>query len=440
MFWRFGAVADWLHTLLRANLGVIQFWLSWRLRRGRLIVKKAIVIGVVAITALAASAIIWRTVIAPSGNTSNDGGAASLSNQDASYQTERQIHALGRLEPAGGVITIGAMVGDRLETLHVREGERVQKGQLLAELASQRMRKLEEEALATRIKETEARRVAEEAAADARIRVAELNVEKANSSDAEITAQEKQVTLAESNLELVTRDLQRFEGLSTSLVSKQELERQRLLVKKAEAELAAARAALNQVKQSSRFAAEAAQADLRAAEAAKQQVLSAVSLDSLRKQEELAKIQTEQTRLIAPQAGTVLWIFTRTGEFIASKPVLQMADLSRLHCVAEVYEADVPYVRPNQKVLVTSPVFTTKNNEVQGVVTRVGGMVSTPELRSIDPFAPTDRHVVEVHIELDDEDLPDKARLVNLQVDVKIVTSGEKTNDENSAGVAQSRP
>jgi hypothetical protein len=67
-------------------------------------------------------------------------------------------------------------------------------------------------------------------------------------------------------------------------------------------------------------------------------------------------------------------------------------------------------------------------------------MIATPELRAIDPFAPTDRHVVEVHIELEKGSVPDAARLANLQVDVTILTSDDEGSHENTAGVAQSRP
>jgi hypothetical protein len=67
-------------------------------------------------------------------------------------------------------------------------------------------------------------------------------------------------------------------------------------------------------------------------------------------------------------------------------------------------------------------------------------MIATPELRSLDPFAPTDRHVVEVEIAFEPGMIPDAARLTNLQVDVTIDASDDSSRNENSAGVAQSRP
>ncbi|MBW3598695.1 MAG: efflux RND transporter periplasmic adaptor subunit [Planctomycetes bacterium] len=354
----------------------------------------------------------------------------------------RNVHALGRLEPVGGIITISGMVGDRVEELLVQAGDFVQEGAVLARLASHPLRTLEVEALEAQIAESKARRQAEEAAADARIRVAEVNLRKAQSRQAEIDAQEKQVALAEANLEVAKNDLQRMEGLSSALVSKQEFERQRLLVQKAEAELAAAKAARDTAIESGQFAEEAALAELDAARASKAQVASAVPIASLEKQRDVAKLQAQQTVIKAPAPGTVLKIFTREGEVLANKPILQMADLAHLRCIAEVYEGDLPRVEIGQAAIITGRGFPERyrGDGVRGVVSRIGGMTSTPELRAIDPFAPTDRHVVEVYIRFPEGAIPEAAQLANLQVDVTILTSDGESSDENSPGVAQSRP
>jgi HlyD family secretion protein len=298
------------------------------------------------------------------------------------------------------------------------------------------------EAFDAQIAEAKARRDAEEAAADARIRIAELNLKKSQSRQAELAAQDKQVSLAETNLAVAQKDLQRLEGLSSALVSKQELERQRLLVQKAEAELAAATAARDTAVESGQFAEEAAQAELDAARAGKTQVTSVVPVASLEKQRDIARLQAQQTVITAPAAGTVLEIFTHEGEILANKPILQMADLAHLGCVAEVYEGDLPRVEAGQAAVVTGRGFPARFRKegIRGVVSRIGGMTSMPELRAIDPFAPTDRHVVEVFITFPEGAIPAAAQLANLQVDVTILTSVGESNDENSPGVAQSRP
>jgi hypothetical protein len=44
-------------------------------------------------------------------------------------------------------------------------------------------------------------------------------------------------------------------------------------------------------------------------------------------------------------------------------------------------------------------------------VKTIGNMVKTAELKRLDPYAPVDRHVIEVRIQLDD--VNEAARLVN---------------------------
>jgi HlyD family secretion protein len=210
-------------------------------------------------------------------------------------------------------------------------------------------------------------------------------------------------------------------------------------VSKAEAELAAAAAALGTLRESSQFAEEGAQAELDAAQAAKKQVLNSIAVASLEKKAELAKTQMDQTVITAPANGTVLRIFTREGEIISNKPIVQMADLNELICVAEVYEGDLPRIHVDQVAEIVSQGFPS-GRKVAGKVSRIGGMISTPELRSLDPFAPTDRHVVEVEIRFPADAIPEEARLANLQVEVTIKAHSHQGADEDSPGVAQSRP
>lgn len=410
--------------------------------------KKASIVVVVALAVLIAGGLaLWRwdgsalgpgwwSSTPPHDYTDDARGATST---DYEGSEPYQIQALGRLEPVRGILTIVGVVGDRIDELKVKEGDELTKGDLIAVLASRPLRQIEQRSLEIQIAETEARREAEATAADARIRIAEINLEKAKSSQSELDAQTKQVALAESNLELAKKDVQRLEGLSAALVSRQELERQRLLAKKAEAELAAAQAALDTARETSRFAEQAAQAELDAAQAAKQQVINSIPVGSLKKKLELAERQTAETLITAPMAGTVLRIFTREGEIITSQPILQMADLRRLVCIAEVYEGNLSRIRVGQPAIVTSEAFPPGRKRIRGRVTRIGGMVASPELRAIDPSAPLDRHVVEVIVEFEEGAIPPTAQLANLQVDVTIQASDEG-NHENSAGVAQSRP
>jgi multidrug efflux pump subunit AcrA (membrane-fusion protein) len=289
--------------------------LGLRLGEGLPNVKKAVILLILLLLAAAGGLAAWqggwlsRGPGAPGAVAKKQDGKAESAGSPAS--SGREVHALGHLEPAGGILTVGALVGDRIQELKVREGAPIQRGETIAILASRALRRLEYQAIRAQIEEAQGRLQAESAAANARIRIAELNLKKAQSSQAEITVQERQVALAEANLELNRTKLTRMENLSAALVSRQELEQQRLLVKKAEAELAAASATLESLRETSQFAEEGAQAELEAAQAAKQQVLNSIAVASLEKQAEAAKKQFQQTIITAPADGTVLRIFTR---------------------------------------------------------------------------------------------------------------------------------
>ncbi len=404
--------------------------------------KVAIIIALLAL--LAGGIAAWRwdwpiLAVGPWRGDIQDSSDTLEESPDATNLEGYEVQALGRLEPAHGILAIAGVVGDRIEELKVKEGDELTAGAPIAVLASRPLRQIEKQLLELQIAEAEARRAAEVAAAEARIRIAEINLRKAQSSQTELDALTKQVALAEANLELAKKDLQRLERLSAALVSRQELEQQRLVVRKAEAELAAAQAALENGRHTSLYAEEAARAELEAAQAAKQQVISSIPIDSLKKKLELAERQAAETLVRAPAAGAVLRVFTREGEIIANKPILQMADLSRMVCIAEVYEGNLSRIQVGQAAIVSSEAFPAGRKRIRGRVARIGGMVTSPELRAIDPSAPIDRHVVEVVIEFEEGAIPSTAHVANLQVDVTIQASDED-NHENSAGVAQSRP
>lgn len=358
----------------------------------------------------------------PGAGDSADGTTAGgASAHRASDSASREVAAIGRLEPAGGIISIGEGLVDRLESLFVEEGSTVAKGKPLAKLESHALRELELASYDAQIKEAEARRSAEENLAEARIESARLALKRAESRDIDENAQEKQVALYAANLALEKKNLARLENLSIELVSTQERERQALLVQKAAAELTAAEATLTRMKQTGEFTMAAAQGDLDAAVASKSQVTSAIPVESLKKARDVASINLARSTVIAPSKGTVLKIHSRPGEVLGRKPILQMADLDKMVCVAEVYETDVQKLTVGQSAEIHTTALGDEvaKKPLEGTIFRIGQLIATPEMKSLDPFARADRHVVEVIIMLDQRSTKLAAGLVNLQVDVK---------------------
>lgn len=361
----------------------------------------------------------------------SDNAGRSPGHEDDQDNLDWPVEAPGRLEPAGGIINIAAMAGDRVETIEVEEGAVVHEGDVLAYLESRPLRKLEYESLECSRKEAVARREAERVLADKRITAATLAVERAKAADKDIKAQTSKVDLARANRKLALADKKRLEDLRKTrpgLVSDQEWERQRLLVQRAQAECAVAEAMLDKAVRTKELGLQAAQADLKAAQEGKAPALAAVPVESLTKQRDLAKEQYDRTEVTAPCGGTILKIFTHEGETITHRPILQLGDLTSMVVVAEVYETDARRVRPGQKVLISSSALPEPHDR-DGLVGHVGwvaGLITTPELKSLNPLARSDRRVVEVRVELDKANSKVAAGLVNLQVDVRILPDGDR--------------
>jgi HlyD family secretion protein len=336
------------------------------------------------------------------------------------------VVALGRVEPAGGVVDVGGTPGDRLARLLVEEGSPVKKGGEIAELESRPIRKLELDAAERQLQLAEGRLEAESKLAAAKVDIARLGVRKAEAAALGIEAQKKKIALLESTLALARKDQQRLDGLSKELVAEQERQRQALLVEQAECELQAARAALEQAEQSAALAQDAARLELAAAEQAAGLLPFTIPLPSLRTTRDLAEAVYNRTMILAPCEGTVLKTHVRPGETLGVKPIAQIANLDRMSVVAEVYENEIKHLRVGQTAEITSNALRlpADRKALHGTIKSIGLIVGLPVLKNVDPFAPTDRHVVEVRVELDEESSRLAAPLTNLQVDVRFPKEG----------------
>jgi HlyD family secretion protein len=182
--------------------------------------------------------------------------------------------------------------------------------------------------------------------------------------------------------------------------------------------------ALEKGRQAGKLGVAAAEADLEAALAAKKQTLSTIAVESLKKREELAQAQWDRTVLRAPIDGTVLKIFLRPGETLGPAPIMQLADRRQMVALAEVYEADVKRIQLGQKAKIMSRAFPRPHDEqgLTGTVSRIGKTIVRPELRSLDPLAQADRHVIEVRVDLDDQGDKVAADFIHLQVEVRFAS------------------
>lgn len=361
----------------------------------------------------------------------------------------RSIFALGSLQPAGGVIAISGTPGDRLKTLDpdVVENQPAPANGLLGVLASYDTRLAQLEALSTRKELAEEKQQVDLLLAKAQLRGARAKVKEAEARQAEAALQKEKVkTLAEATA--IARDelksIVELQESDPDLVTSHQVRKQRNRVAQAESEVKLAEQRIGPLAAAATATLEAAKANEQAAEVSIASLQKNGAVRAITKEIAVAEHALEQSLLWAPGADasqiamdhnpadidgdgdgryTVLKVFTKPGELVSQFPVMQLADVSQLECVAEVYEADAQNIRIGQGATITSPAFSEALKEgLRGQVTYVASLISSPGLDARNPLAPKDRSIVEVRIALTTEDetkLAEAATRIGLQVKVE---------------------
>jgi len=347
---------------------------------------------------------------------------------------KRSVVAQGTLEPRSGPVLIGSsLVGYQIHKVAVKEGDVVEKGQTLVELDPAVAD--EELKIAQAQKEDATQRQRSEIdIAQQRLDAAELAVKQAEDAmQLELESQQKRVGVAELKAKQAESDLRRLKSLRTGadpIVSAQQVEQQEVLKELAEAERDAAKVALTRLQQSLDFQLQKAKAEQKAATRAVELAQKGSALDSLEGQISLAKLKLGQTKVTAPLGGTVINVGVHPGEVVATQPLLQIADLSDMICVAEVDVSDVPLLRENGEAIITSRAF--RGQELKGTIERIGNLAGSATLRPLDPRRAVDRTVTNVTLRIDAQEAIKAlggdqrsvgAALVGLQVDVKFAVS-----------------
>jgi multidrug resistance efflux pump len=84
------------------------------------------------------------------------------------------------------------------------------------------------------------------------------------------------------------------------------------------------------------------------------------------------------------------------------RPVVSLADLSRLRVRAEIDERDLGRLRASQPAFVTAEAF--PDRQFKGHVVSFSSLMGRKQVRTGDPAEKSDRDVLEVLIELDERD------------------------------------
>ena len=285
----------------------------------------------------------------------------------AAAQDNQQVSALGRLQPEGGVIRIGApstpeaISGSVLDKLFVKEGDYVEAGTLLAVTASAAV-------LTARVKQAQA-------AQQTAIRASE-----AAQSQADESCVRADVARREAD--------RRVRLLAQKLASEEETE-----------------SALGQ-----------SEATAASCTAGKANALYAKSqVDVAAAGVEVAQAELERAYIKTPFSGRILDILRHPGELIGLEGLLELGRVDRMYAIAEVYETDIKSVKVGQRATVTSDALP---GPLGGKVELIRHKVRKQDVIGTDPAADKDARIIEVEILLDDPEAA--ASLTHLQVQIII--------------------
>lgn len=299
------------------------------------------------------------------------------------------VGALGRIEPASRIRKLnqpGGMAVTRLERLFVTEGEEVREGQLLAEFADAHMK----DAAAQQAEAS----VAELRAALARVREA--------GRPSEVAAQRARIAAIGAQEEIARREATRTDRLVPSGAgSEASAERNRFVLFRLSAERALAEADLQTLSTPREEDVRLAESRAAAAEAA---------LAKARADAELARVR-------APIPGTIIRIFARPGDQVGSDGLMEMADLTRMDVVADVFETDLGRLQPGMVADVTIP---GERQRVTATVREIGWQIRRTTQAGTDPVAAVDSRTVEVRLTLSEEGAALLRRRTGMQVQVAI--------------------
>jgi HlyD family secretion protein len=342
--------------------------------------------------------------------------------------TKTRISALGKIEPRGGVISVFGLPGDRIERLSVKQGDKVAKDTILAELASHKDRELERDLVAIQLREARAQRVAIGDAGKAKIAAIEAEIAQVQSGrDGDLKAQDAKIDSLVVQRRVANDGWNRLKSLQQTPVSAQDLEKSELLYQEAESELTAARAIRDKTQKGYDQNDVALKAKRAAAVAELDEALKRVPVDSLAENLKISERRIEATQVKAPVAGRVLKVIGHEGEVTGSQPIFQLADTDAMVVIAEVYQTDIHELDAwldGQPVLakITSRAL---GKPLTGEFQRrqITHLIARNQLFSLNPREDIDRRVFEVHVDVQPDSVELASQYIGLEVQVEFQPS-----------------
>ena len=307
---------------------------------------------------------------------------------DTSPSSTIALASPGRIEARSDLVNVGAAIDGVVRTIHVTEGQTVQRGDVLADLACNDLQSALQVATANRDSLNEAR----------------LRLQRGSRPEERQAAAQKSVA-ARAVLDQAAAQLARMSKLYEAA------EVSRLTFEEAQRDRDVAEAQFQQAQRNEELVNAGplpeelarAEADLSAAEAGIK----------------LAQDKLSKCVVRAPISGSVLRILLREGEsfgLIAPHPLFTMADVSGRRVRAEVDENDIANVHIGQKLLVSADAYS--HRIFSGVVTQLANVMGRKSVVTGDPAQKADRDILEVTADLNQ---PANTLPIGLRVTVQFI-------------------
>jgi HlyD family secretion protein len=305
------------------------------------------------------------------------------------------IAAPGRVEAVSEEIRVSSELSGRLHSVPVEEGDRIRKGQVLAQIENEDY-------------------VARVAAAEATLaqRQAELLRVVNGARSQERRAAEASMQAAKAVMDNAQREADRRRKLADrDMISRDEAERYQRIFQVAQADYERASQEFSLI-----------DADAREDDRLRAQAAVATAQAQLAE----ARAYLEKTYIRSPLDGIVLRKFRHPGESVSTQfdsPIVTLADDSLLRVRLDVDETDVAHLRVGQHAFVTAEAFGAQ--KFTGHVIRVGRVLGRKNVRTDEPSERVDTKILETLMELDrGQTLP-----LGLRVDVYVQVGSSAGRD-----------
>lgn len=315
--------------------------------------------------------VVVYSMVSRDGASANTGGIQTpAAVQKTSSPAAIALASPGRIEARSDLVNVGAAIDGVIRAIHVKEGQTVKRGDVLADLACDDLQASLQVATAHR-----------DSLKEARVRIERGSRPEERDEAAQKTAAAKAV-LDQSTAQLA-RMSKLFEAAEVSRLSFDEAQRDKNVAEAQYQQAQRNEQLVNAGPLPEDLA--RADADLNAAEAGIK----------------LAADKLSKCVVRAPMNGTILRVLLREGEsfgLVEPHPLFTMADVSGRRVRAEVDENDIANVHVGQKLVVMADAYSRR--AFTGVVTQLADVMGRKTVVTGDPAQKADRDILEVTADL----------------------------------------